>query len=166
MLASLGHSSCTTILLHFPGCDNLGSGYKCMDDRKDLHASTLDWIFTGWYKTCSWKPAVPACPTRIALRSQAGFEKGYSLWVVKPLGDDDDLIIFCCGTSILASLATSLGAGWQQPCLACKQQLNSQHFLEVKADLCILTLTRLTIESLRSDVRSSLLSLLQLSSPL
>jgi hypothetical protein len=39
-------------------------------------------------------PGIPQSPrvfAGIALRSQAGFEEGYSLLVVKPLGDDDDL---------------------------------------------------------------------------
>jgi hypothetical protein len=45
----------------------------------------------GSYRTCSWQPAEPACRAGIALRSQTGFEEGYSLLVVKPLGDDDDL---------------------------------------------------------------------------
>lgn len=36
-------------------------------------------------------PQSPRVFAGIALRSQAGLEEGYSLLVVKPLGDDDDL---------------------------------------------------------------------------
>jgi hypothetical protein len=45
----------------------------------------------GWYKTCSWKPAVSACLAGVALRSWTGFEGGYSLSVINSLGDDDEL---------------------------------------------------------------------------
>lgn len=80
-------------------------------------------------------PQSPRVFAGIALRSQAGFEEGYSLLVVKPLRDDDDLysveprFSFVRNIDRLSTMATLISA----PTLyATRVWSDSQHFHKIE----------------------------------